>query len=137
MGDLSLARGDHVKAQEKADQCLEIATRTSSRKNLAKGWRLRGEIELARRRWDDANTALQQALIFARMTGNPTQVWKTYAAIGRLHEERQQPDAAHAAYVAARKVLDGIKDRLRDEGLRASFDASSSIQDIYKLSTPR
>jgi class 3 adenylate cyclase/tetratricopeptide (TPR) repeat protein len=137
LGDLSLTRGDHAKAQEKADQCLEIATRTSSRKNLAKGWRLRGEIELARRRWDDANTALQQALIFARMTGNPTQVWKTYAAIGRLHEERQQPDAAHAAYVAARKVLDGIKDRLHDERLRASFDASPSIQDIYKLSTPR
>lgn len=137
MGELSLARGDHAKAQEWADQCLEIATRTSSRKNLAKGWRLRGEIELARRRWDDANTALQQALTFARIIGNPTQIWKTYAAIGRLYEERQQPDAAHPAYIAARKALDGIKYRLHDERLRASFDAAPSIQDIYKLSTPR
>jgi class 3 adenylate cyclase/tetratricopeptide (TPR) repeat protein len=137
LGDLSLAHGDHAKAQEWADQCLEIATRTSSRKNLAKGWRLRGEIELARHRWDDADTALQRALTFAKMTGNPTQIWKTHAAIGRLYEERHQPDAAHAAYAAARNVLDGITYRLRDERLRASFDASSSIQDIYRLSAPR
>ena len=137
MGDVSLARGDHVKAREWADQCLEIATRTNATKNLVKGWRLRGEIARARRHWDDAASALQQALTLARGIGNPTQIWKTHAALGRLHAERQEPDAAHAAYLSARKIIDGIKNRLRDERLRASLDASASIQSAYTLGAPR
>ncbi len=137
MGDVSLARGDHANAREWADRCLEIATRTNAPKNLVKGWRLRGEIAMARRQWDDAAGALQQALTLARGIGNPTQIWKTHAALGRLHGEHRKPDAAHAAYLAAREVIDGIKNRLRDERLRASLDASPSIQRVYQLGVPR
>lgn len=137
MGDLSLVCGNPAKAREWADQCLEIATRTDSTKNLAKGWRLRGEVALAERRWDDSLHALQQAMTFARRTGNPTQIWKTHVALGRWNEARRRPDAAYSAYVEARKVLDGISNRLHDERLRTSFDTSPSIQQIYKLSAPR
>ena len=42
------------KAREFADQCLDLATRTNSRKYLVKGYRLMGEIALARRQWDEA-----------------------------------------------------------------------------------
>ncbi|MBL8072753.1 MAG: AAA family ATPase [Nitrospira sp.] len=137
MGDLSLICGNTAKAWEWADQCLEIATRTNSTKNLAKGWRLRGEVALAERRWDDSLHALQQALIFARRTANPTQIWKTHVALGRLNEARRRPDAAYNAYVEARKVLDGINNCLHDERLRSSFDTSPLIQQVYKLSAPR
>lgn len=137
MGDLSLICGNPAKSWEWANQCLEIATRTNSTKNLAKGWRLRGEIALAERRWDDSQHALQQALTFARRTGNPTQIWKTHVALGRLNEERRQPDAAYSAYVEARRILDGINNRLHDERLRTSFDTSPLIQQVYKLCAPR
>jgi hypothetical protein len=39
-GELGLVQGDLMQAQAFADQCLGIATRTKSRKNSVKGWRL-------------------------------------------------------------------------------------------------
>ena len=137
LGELSLTRGDADKAREFADQCLELATRTTARKNLVKGWRLKGEIALHRRQWDEAETALREALKIAEAIGNPTQLWKTHAALGRLYGERKNPDAAWQAYHAARLVIDGIRHRLQNPHLRASLDAAPTIQRVYQLSAPR
>src|SRR5262249_39996146 len=62
LGQLALVTGDLDQARRHADECLERATRTASRKSLVKGWRLRGEIARARRMWEDADHALQEAL---------------------------------------------------------------------------
>jgi class 3 adenylate cyclase/tetratricopeptide (TPR) repeat protein len=133
MGDIALARGDHARAREWADHCLEIATRTKAPKNLVKGWRLRGEIALARRQLDDAAATLTKALEFARTIGNPTQLWRTYHALSQLHDARREPDAARQAAAASRDVLDGIKSRLVDARLRAAFDASAAFRRAYRL----
>ena len=132
MGDIAAARGDHAAAREWADRCLEIATRTHAPKNLVKGWRLRAEIAMARRQWDDAAAALAQALGIARTIGNPTQLWRTYDALTRLHDARREPDAGRRAAAAAREVLDTIKNGLRDERLRAAFEASAAIRRAYR-----
>jgi len=89
MAQIALASGDHGKATEWTDRCLEIATRTHAPKNLVKGWRLRGEIALARRQWDDAASALKQTLDIARPLANPTQLWRTYDALTRLHDAQR------------------------------------------------
>ena len=95
LGELWLARGEPAKAQEFAEQCLEIATRTNSRKYLVKGWRLMGEIALARRQWDEAERALQQALTIAQAIGNPTQLWKTHLALwSSLHSDQEARDGS-------------------------------------------
>ena len=49
-----------------------------------KGWRLRGEIALARRELDAAEDAFRRALAIAEAIGNPTQLWKTTPR-GHLH----------------------------------------------------
>ena len=98
LGELGLARGDSERAAEFADRCLDLATRTNSRKNLAKGWRLRGRIAFARRQLDDAETAFRQSLVIAETIGNPTQLWVTRAALGELHLARQRHDLAGEAY---------------------------------------
>ena len=54
LGDFWLARGESARAQEFVAECLDIATRTNSRKYIVKGWRLQGEIARARRQWDEA-----------------------------------------------------------------------------------
>ncbi|MGH7253640.1 MAG: tetratricopeptide repeat protein, partial [Nitrospiraceae bacterium] len=137
LGDLWLARGDTAKAREFADQCLEIATRTKARKNLVKGWRLRGEIGMAGRQWDEAEEALREALTVAQMIGNPSQLWKTHAALGRLSAQRNKPDAAHQAYQAARLVIEGIKGRLRSPDLLRSLETAPLIQQVRALGGPR
>ncbi len=134
LGELWLARGDPAKAREFAGQCLEIASRTNSRKYLVRGWRLKGEAAAARRQWGEAETGLREALTIAEAIGNPPQLWKTHAALGRLHAERKQGDLARRAYQAAREIVDGIKAGLRDPRLRGGLEQSTLIREIYDLS---
>ena len=136
LGELWLARGDPARATEFADRCLELATRTNSRKNLAKGWRLRGQIALARRQLDDAETAFRQSLAIAEAIENPRQLWVTRAALGELHMARQRQDLAGEAYRAARDVLDRVKGGLRDPGLRASLEHAPAVRRVYELAGP-
>src|SRR5262249_56005654 len=81
LGDLAFAQDDLDQAKTHALRCLELATRTNARKNLVKGWRLAGEIASAARRWDEAERALNEARTIAEAIGNPTQLWRTYAAL--------------------------------------------------------
>ncbi|MGH2670106.1 MAG: tetratricopeptide repeat protein, partial [bacterium] len=134
LGDLWLARGDYAKAREFCDHSLDIATRTQSKKNLVKGWRLKGEIALARRQWDEAESALRQALTIAEQIGNPAQLWKAHLALGHLHTDTKKPELAQQAFQAAREVIDRIKGSLRNPGLRASLERAPMIQRIYELS---
>ena len=87
MGELALAQGDLDAARARAQQCLELATQTTARKNLVKGWRLSGAIAVVARRWDEAHQALNEALVIAKTIGNPTQLWQTYAALGHYHAQ--------------------------------------------------
>jgi class 3 adenylate cyclase/tetratricopeptide (TPR) repeat protein/ribosomal protein L40E len=134
LGDLWLARGDYTKAREFCDHCLDIATRTNSKKNLVKGWRLRGEIAVARRQWEEAESALRQALAIAQAIGNPTQLWKSHAALGRLYSNTTKPELAGREFRSAQEVIDRIKERLQNPALRASLESAPMIQRIYELS---
>ena len=122
LGELWLARGDPAKARDLADQCLELAARTRSRKYLVKGWRLRGESDRARRRREDAGAALRQALDLARQIGNPTQLWQTQVALGRLHAESKDRGASDRAYREARAVIQGMAARVQNPELRLSLE---------------
>jgi DNA-binding NtrC family response regulator/tetratricopeptide (TPR) repeat protein len=133
LGALWLARGDPARAAGFVDESLELATRTSSRKNLVKGWRLRGEIALARRELDEAEDAFRRALAVASTIGNPTQLWKTHAAWGHLQAARQRPDAAREAYGAACAVIERVKADLRDPDLRRSLVEQASARQVIGL----
>src|SRR4029434_8750243 len=66
MGELALARGDLDAAARLADQSLEIAVSSRSRKYESRVRRLTGGVAAARRRWDDADTALRESLAIAQ-----------------------------------------------------------------------
>ena len=135
LGALWLARGDVERATDFANRCLEVATRTNSRKNLVKGWRLKGQIDLHRRELDDAEAAFRQAVTIAETVGNPPQLWMSRAALGRLHAVRQRPGLADEAYRGAREVLDRVRDALKDPPLRTSFESAPAVREVYALAT--
>jgi tetratricopeptide (TPR) repeat protein len=134
LGELWLARGDPTRAQEFVAQCLDIATRTNSRKYVVKGWRLQGEIARARRQWDEAEGWLRQALPLAQTVGNPPQLWKTHLALGHLHAAARRPDPAQQAYQDARAVIERVKVNIQNPKLRASLEHSPLIQQVYDVS---
>ena len=124
LGELWLARGDGEMALIYAGSCCEGAERTASRKNLAKGWRLRGQALLAQGRVEEAGHALRRALELSRDLGNPPQLWRTHQALGALHEERAEPERAHEAYRDALGVIEGVAAGLQDpERRRILLDA--------------
>jgi tetratricopeptide (TPR) repeat protein len=133
LGELWLAKGDAAKAREFAEQCLELAMPTNSRKYLVKGYRLKGEIALVRRQWDEVESMLRQALTIAEVIGNPAQLWRTHLALGRLYDATQKPERARQAYHGARQVIDRVKVSLQNPGLRASLEHSPLIRHVYDL----
>ena len=137
LGELALARGDPGTASRFADQSLEVGTVTESRKYVIRALRLKGEAALAHRRWDEADRRLKEALTLAEAFEGPREIWKTYAALGRLHTERKRPDAAASAYHAARQAVDPVLARLRDPRLRSGMEGASLIQEIRRASAPR
>ncbi len=130
LGELWLARGDLSKARGFADQCLEHATRTKSRKYLVKGQRLLGEIALTRGQTDAAEVPLRQALIVAQEIGNPTQLWKTYAVLGDLFDAQGQQDDALQAYEDALAVIQEVAVGLKHKSLRETFMSTQHVQEI-------
>ena len=127
-GEWWLARGDPARARELAEQGLEIASRTNSRKYLVAGWRLQGEIASSHGEHAEAERWLRQALQLAQTVGNPMQLWHTHVAWGRLHEAAHRLDAAQQASQAARAVLERVKENLRHPELRAGLEGSWRMQ---------
>ena len=128
LGEFWLARGEVVRAQACASQCLDMATRTHARKYLVRSQRLQGEIAFARRERDEAAAWLQRALAHANALGNPPQLWKTHMALGRLETAVGQPVQARQAYDAARQVLEGVKTHVQSPILRHSLTHSPILQ---------
>jgi len=135
MGELALARGDVAAARTYSAECLDLATRTGSRKNLVKGWRLAGEIERAQRNWDRAEGDLRKALALAASLGNPVQYWRTEVALGQLLSDVGRPDESRDAYRRAYVRMQQVRESLRDERLRAAFEKSGDLRFLRALPT--
>jgi tetratricopeptide (TPR) repeat protein len=130
LGELALARGNLAEAEAHARRCLQLAARTNAKKNLVKGWRLTGEVASAARRWQEAEQALGEARKIAETIGKPTQLWRTQAAIARLHAEQGQEDAARRAAGDAVRVVDGVLAGLADPSLRASLERLALVREV-------
>jgi transcriptional regulator with AAA-type ATPase domain/tetratricopeptide (TPR) repeat protein len=128
MGELALARGDLVAARTYSAECLDLAARTGSRKNLVKGWRLAGELERAQRDWDRAERHLRTALELAASVGNPVQYWRTELALGQLLSDAGRPDEARGAFQRAYLRLQQVRETLRHQQLRDAFEKSGELR---------
>jgi tetratricopeptide (TPR) repeat protein len=127
-----LARDELAKAEQWTDQCLDLATRTDSKKYLARAWRLKAGLDLARSQSEDAEEALLKALAYAEQIGNPTQLWHTRLALGRLYGDSGRGDQFRAMALAARKGLDHMAASLTVAPLRAAFEKSFVIREAYE-----
>jgi tetratricopeptide (TPR) repeat protein len=133
LGQLALQRGDPERARRLADQSLEIAAPTRSRKFESWAWRIKGESAIARRAWDEADDALRRALAIAEAIGQPRQTWLSQVAWGRLDAARGRRDDALGRYRAAWAIITRLREATRDPGLRAGLDSSPLAREVEDL----
>ena len=131
-GEYWLARGDLNQAQQFADRCLEKAASSNSRKYLVKAWRLKAEIAALGEKWDEAESAFQQALSIAKVVSNPTQLYKTHFSMGNFYRASGRTEPAQASYRAARDVVDHINYSIQNPDLRSGFEKSMLIRRVYE-----
>src|SRR5207245_1797107 len=100
LAQLALLRGDPDRARRHADQSLEMATPTKSRKYESWAWRIKGESATVRRAWEEAEEALRRAPAIAQSIGQPRPSWMSQAALGRLSAPRGTREASYTHHVA-------------------------------------
>jgi class 3 adenylate cyclase/tetratricopeptide (TPR) repeat protein len=132
LGELWLTKGDADKALRFAEECLQLAEPTESRKNMVKGWRLQGQAYCMQGRRAEAEAVLQKALALAQEIGNPPQLWKTYQALGELYEHQGATDRARSAYATALEVIEGVASRLQDQEIKQTFLSARPVQEIRR-----
>ncbi len=126
-GELWLARGDHDRAIALAEECLDLAERSDSPKNVVKARRLRGQALRSKGRIDEATLEFEQAASIARAIGNAGQLWRSCAALGDLQRARGRDDDARATFTEALSVIDRIAEGLTDQNLRDTFLSSVPV----------
>ena len=132
-GQLALRQGDPARAARLADQSLELAVPTVSRKFEAWAWRIKGESATARRAWGEAEEALQRSLALATTIRQPRQTWLSHVALGRLDAARGRRDAALARHRAAWAIITSLRAATRDPGLRAGLESSPLVRELESL----
>jgi class 3 adenylate cyclase/tetratricopeptide (TPR) repeat protein len=135
-GQLALLKGDPELARRLADQCLETAVPTHSRKYESWAWRMKGESATARRAWGEAEDALRRARVLAEAICQPRQTWMSHLALGRLDAAQGRREDALAAYRAAWTIIAGLRAATRDPGLRAGLESSPLIREVEGLARP-
>jgi tetratricopeptide (TPR) repeat protein len=133
LAQLALLRGNFERAARLADQSLETAVPTRSRKYESWAWRIKGESATSRHRWDEAEEALRRALTIAEAIGQPRQRWMGLLALGRLDAARGRREEARARYRAAWVVIAGLQEATRDPTLRAALGSSPLAREVESL----
>jgi tetratricopeptide (TPR) repeat protein len=133
LGTLALARGDMSTARSHSAQCLELATRTASRKNLVKGWRLAAQIAHAEHDDDKAEGLFRKSLDFAASIGNPVQRWKAEIALGRFLHDAKRLDEAQQAFGRAFVLMQRVREGLHDDRLRAALEKNPDVRLVQGL----
>jgi class 3 adenylate cyclase/tetratricopeptide (TPR) repeat protein len=132
-GQLALRQGDPARAGRLADQSLELAVPTGSRKFEAWAWRIKGESATARHTWGEAEEALLRSLALASAIRQPRQTWLSHLALGRLDAARGRRDDALARYRAAWDIITSLRAATRDPGLREGLESSPLAREVESL----
>ena len=136
LAQLALLRGDPDRARRLADQSLELAVPTRSRKFESSAWRVKGESATLRGAWDEAEDALRRALSLAEAIGQPRQTWLSHVALGRLDAANGRRDDALKRYRAAWTIITDLRARTQEPTLRAGLEAPPLVREVGDLARP-
>ncbi len=106
---------------------LGLAEKTESRKYVALGRRLRGELWLAGGKPTEGLAELRAALATAEAIASPRAIWEAGGALGRALARAGRGSEACAAYQTALRALHGTLPRIPDPRLKETLLASEPV----------
>ena len=136
LAQLALLQGDPERARRLADQSLEVAVPTQSRKFESWAWRIKGESATRQGAWGEAEDALRRALSLAEAIGQPRQTWLGHVALGRLDAANGRRDSALGRYRSAWAIIADLRARTQEPTLRAGLESSLQIREVEDLARP-
>jgi tetratricopeptide (TPR) repeat protein len=125
-----LAQGDADRSEEYARELLRVAMRHDCRKHMANAHKLLGEIAIHRGQPEEAERELTSAVALLEKYPAVLLAWKTYAALGRLRQERGELELARQEFASAARIINQIAATVPDEELRETFLTSPMVKEI-------
>jgi serine/threonine protein kinase/tetratricopeptide (TPR) repeat protein len=125
-----IARGDLKLAGSHAAACLHSADKTRSRKYVAWGHQILGDIASLEDRVEDAQREFETALRVFRTHPCPTIEWKVLRGAAELAAKMKNTDAADELRGRARSVIQSLAESVADDNLRRGFLKSRSVREL-------
>jgi len=125
-----LKQGELEKAGEFAQRLLDTANDHEVHKYIAEAHRLKAQIAIAKGELDAAVVEFAAGLQELESNRAPLVAWRTYADLGRLHRERGDEVASHAAFVQAAQIVEACAANVSDDDLRATFLNSKAVTEV-------
>jgi len=129
--ELARIEGAFDKAIASAEETLAQGEKTSAKKYIAIGWRLKGEALIGMGRLDDAATCLVKARELADQMGFPPLMWKTRYLLGRVQQQKGLLAEATESFAGAKAVIEKMASKVSDAEVRATFLASQPVQAVH------
>ena len=93
-------------------------------------WRLRSQLLLKNNHFQDAEIEMSRALSQAKQLENPTLLWKTHQALGKLYLKLDKVKEAKSEFQKAIRIVNDIADGLTKSDLKMEYLQSETIQEL-------
>jgi tetratricopeptide (TPR) repeat protein len=130
-GALALAERRFDEAWKFAVESLEMASRSDSRKHIARARRLQGMVLAANSRLDEAAGAVESSVTLAEQIGTLPDVWMARCALGQVLLKLGRDREAEVQFMNALRTLEGIANNLQTPGLKKALLASPPVAELY------
>lgn len=131
-GELALARGRRDEAWKFATESLDLASKTVSRKHVARAQWLQGEILVASGRLDEAARTLDASATLAEQIATPREVWIARSALGRVLGKLGRDNEVEDQFVKAADAIETVSSKLKTRVLSRSLLSSETVRAVYK-----
>ncbi len=126
-----LRHDDLQQAEENAKRLFDAATHHGARKYISVAHNLLAQVAGTRGDAMVAESELKTSLNLLRDYPAPLALWKTHAALARLHASAGRAEAAREAFAQAAAVAEQIAWSVGDEKLRTIFLNSARIREVF------
>ncbi len=130
-GALALAEKRLDDAWKFATESFEMASKSDSRKHIARARRLQGMVLAANGRLEDAVGTLESSLALAEQIGTRPDVWMARCSLGQVLLKLGRDREAEEQFTGALRTLESIANNLHTQSLKKALLASQPVAELY------